>query len=113
MLLVYLGAEVSDFRDAGMTLRAQRAAWAAKLVAALREAAWAWQTHAYIVWPAAAALDDLCKALERVDGALFIIKSARLRRPHARPPPRSRAAGACSTRTPSARPAAAPTCPRA
>ena len=55
-LVLYLGAEVSEWRDSpGMC--AQRAAWAARSAVpgvALREARWAWQTHAYVIWPAAA-----------------------------------------------------------
>jgi len=54
-VIVYLGADVSRWRDAGNTLRAQQVIWSARSLGVnLREAAWAWQTHAYIIWPPAA-----------------------------------------------------------
>ena len=58
-MLLYLGGQEGAFRDSGPSLRAQRVLWAAKASAgphALREAEWMWQTHAYVVWPAAASV---------------------------------------------------------
>jgi hypothetical protein len=58
--LLYLGAE-AEVRKGSPSLRGQQASWAARAVSgvvpcALREAEWAWQTHAYVVWPQAAAV---------------------------------------------------------
>lgn len=53
-VLLYLSAHVARWRDAAPSPRAQRVLSAAG--GALREAAWAWQTHAYVVWPPAARL---------------------------------------------------------
>ena len=58
-LLLYLGGQEGQFRDSGHTLRAQRVLWAAKeleVAHTLREAEWMWQTHAYLIWPQAAAV---------------------------------------------------------
>ena len=55
-LLLYLGAD-AFLRDGAPSLRGQQAIWAAKSASTgctLKEARWAWQTHAYIIWPAAA-----------------------------------------------------------
>lgn len=56
-LILYLGAE-AQLREGAPSLRGKQAIWAARAAHAggceLREAAWAWQTHAYVVWPAAA-----------------------------------------------------------
>ena len=58
-LLLYLGGQEGQFRDSGHSLCAQRVLWASKAVGvphALREAEWMWQTHGYLIWPAAAAV---------------------------------------------------------
>ena len=55
-LLLYLGAD-AYLRDGAPSLRGQQAIWAARsanVACALKEARWAWQTHAYVIWPAAA-----------------------------------------------------------
>ena len=55
-VLLYLGADVGTRRDLGHTMRAQVAIWSCKralqeLSRSLCEAEWAWQTHAYVIWP--------------------------------------------------------------
>jgi GR25 family glycosyltransferase involved in LPS biosynthesis len=55
-LLLYLGAD-AYLRDGAPSLRGQQASWAARganVPVALKESKWAWQTHAYVIWPAAA-----------------------------------------------------------
>lgn len=55
-LLLYLGAEAQP-REASMRGRqALGAARAANVPHSLEEVQWAWQTHAYVIWPAAARL---------------------------------------------------------
>jgi len=57
-VLIFLGAQVGSYRNSGQTLRAKLTIWEASGTAGCRtlhEAAWLWQTHAYIIWPAAAA----------------------------------------------------------
>ena len=46
-------------REGAPSLRGKQATWAARAApvhCALKEAEWAWQTHAYVIWPAAAAV---------------------------------------------------------
>lgn len=55
-LLLYLGAD-AFVREGAPSLRGQQASWAARasnVPLSLKEARWAWQTHAYVIWPAAA-----------------------------------------------------------
>jgi GR25 family glycosyltransferase involved in LPS biosynthesis len=55
-LLLYLGAD-AYIREGAPSLRGKQAIWAARGASdtiTLKEAEWAWQTHAYVVWPAAA-----------------------------------------------------------
>jgi len=55
-VVLYLGAE-AELRAGAPTLRGKQAIWAARtkrVGCELREALWAWQTHAYVLWPAAA-----------------------------------------------------------
>ena len=57
-LLLYLGAD-AKIRQGAPSLRGQQACWAARAArvpCTVVEAEWAWQTHAYIIWPAAAAV---------------------------------------------------------
>ena len=52
-LLLYLGADAFP-RDGAPSLRGKQAIWAARgsnAPCALKEAEWAWQTHAYVIWP--------------------------------------------------------------
>ena len=55
-VVLYLGAE-AEVRESAPSLRGKLAIWAARAASVgceLVEVRWAWQTHAYIVWPAAA-----------------------------------------------------------
>lgn len=55
-MLLYLGAD-AYLREGAPSLRGQQASWAARGAATpctIKEANWAWQTHAYVIWPAAA-----------------------------------------------------------
>ena len=51
-----------SYREGAPSLRGKRAIWAARAAAGAgrecvcKEAEWAWQTHAYVLWPAAARL---------------------------------------------------------
>ena len=54
--LLYLGAD-AKCREGAPSLKGQQASWAARssgVPIEVKEAEWAWQTHAYIIWPAAA-----------------------------------------------------------
>eukprot|EP00322_Chrysochromulina_rotalis_P018339 CAMPEP_0115828980 /NCGR_PEP_ID=MMETSP0287-20121206/859_1 /TAXON_ID=412157 /ORGANISM="Chrysochromulina rotalis, Strain UIO044" /LENGTH=394 /DNA_ID=CAMNT_0003282225 /DNA_START=16 /DNA_END=1200 /DNA_ORIENTATION=- len=55
-MLLYLGAEAS-VREGAPSLRGKQAIWGAQsapVACCLKEVVWAWQTHAYVIWPAAA-----------------------------------------------------------
>ena len=57
-LILYLGAE-AQVRVGAPSLRAKQAIWGARAASTgceLAEALWAWQTHAYVIWPTAARL---------------------------------------------------------
>lgn len=55
-MLLYLGAD-AFIREGAPSLRGNQAIWSARRAntpCILTEAEWAWQTHAYVLWPAAA-----------------------------------------------------------
>ena len=56
LVVLYLGAEAT-VRESAPSLRAMEWIWAARATSVsseLLEVTWAWQTHAYLLWPAAA-----------------------------------------------------------
>jgi GR25 family glycosyltransferase involved in LPS biosynthesis len=56
LVVLFLGAEAT-MRESAPSLRAKVWIWAARatsVASELLEVTWAWQTHAYLLWPAAA-----------------------------------------------------------